>query len=434
MFSLIDIVGGNNRLITRLVAGIIVSLASLVGIATEVQAGDWPRWRGVAGDGGSTEQGLLDTWPTTGPPIAWRSKGLGAGFASLSIVGDQIFTMGEKQGSSHIVAVGRSDGSAVWSAPFGSGEPNCTPTVDGDLVYGLSRDGELAAVRRKDGKLVWQVSFTKDFGGSVPTWGYSESPLVDGRLLICTPGGKDAFLVALDKTSGDVVWTMSMPAEPERRGHGGAGYSSPIISHAAGTKQYVTLTGNGVIGVAAETGEFLWGYDRIANGTANVPTPIAFDDHILASSGYGDGGTALIRLSKDGDSYQANEVYYFPSNEMQNHHGGMILRDGYVYMGHGQNNGFPVCFSALSGKDAWRPGRGAGRESAAVAYADGHLYFRYQDATMALVEATPDAYKLKGSFKLASHNRESWAHPVVLDGMLYIRDQDELLVYDVREK
>ncbi|MFO0912502.1 MAG: PQQ-binding-like beta-propeller repeat protein [Pirellulales bacterium] len=395
--------------------------------------GDWPRWRGIAVDGASTEQGLLTSWPQEGPPLAWRSKGLGRGFSSLAVVGDRIYTMGNLDDESHVFCLNRRDGSVLWKTPLGDGDPNSTPTVQDGMVYALARSGDLAALRAGDGTIVWTVSFTKDFGGAVPGWGYSESPLVDGNTVVVTPGGPEAFLVGLDKQTGKAIWKTAWKAD-DHRGHGGAGYASPVIGNGAGVRQYVTLTGKGLVGVDAQTGKLLWVYDRISNGTANIPTPIVVGDLVLTSSGYSDGGTALVKLVRSGDRIEPQELYYFEAKEKQNHHGGMILRDGYVYMGHGHNNGFPLCFKLDTGEDAWRPGRGPGEESAAVAYADGHLYFRYQNATMALVEATPRQYRLKGTFKLAAHNGESWSHPVIVGGFMYLRDQDELLVYDLRRQ
>ncbi len=395
---------------------------------------DWPRWRGAQGDASSTEKGLLAEWPEGGPKVAWQSQGLGKGFSSLAIVGDRIFTMGEKDGRSLLICISRNDGSLIWETPFGSGEPNCTPTTDGDRVYGLSRNGELACLKASDGKLVWKTSFANDFGGKEPIWGFSESPLVDGDWLIASPGSDDAFIVAFHKSTGEVQWKAKLEGADKFRGHGGAGYSSPVICNAAGVKQYVTLTGKGLVSVDAKTGKILWLYDRISNGTANIPTPIVDGNLILTSSGYDDGGTALLEIVKKGKEVGWKERYYFKSNELQNHHGGMILHKGHVYMGHGHNNGFPVCFDFKTGKTAWKPGRGPGTQSAAVALADGHLYFRYQDATMALIEASPQSYRLKGKFKIAVKNGESWSHPVVVGGKLYLRDQDDLVVYDVAVK
>ena len=377
---------------------------------------------------------MLDAWPKEGPPIAWQTKGLGSGFSSVAVAGNQVFSLGEADGQGFMICLDRQNGTEIWRAAFGKRQPNGTPTIDHDRVYGISRDGVLACVARDSGKIIWQVSFQDDFGGKEPTWGYSESPLVDGSEVIATPGSVEAHLIGLDKLTGDLRWEAALDPSAPRKGHGGAGYASPVISHAAGVKQYITLTGIGLVSINATTHKTAWIYDKISNGTANIPTPLVDGDYVLGSSGYGDGGTALLKISRDHDELNWKEIYYFSAKEKQNHHGGMILKDGHVFMGHGHNNGFPLCFDFLTGKDDWRPGRGPGRDSAAVAYADGHLYFRYQDATMALVSCTSKKYELKGQFPLAVHNRESWPHPVIAGGMLFIRDQDDLVVYDVRKK
>ena len=404
--------------------------------ATSANTGtDWPQWRGPNRDAISQETGLLDTWTDGGPPLLWQAKGLGDGFSSVSIAAGQIYTLGRRDGRTQLVCLNVADGSPVWSVPFGGGDrPNCTPTVDTDanLVFGLSHGGDLACVNTS-GEPQWQLNFGKDFGGKMMSgWGYSESPLVDGDYLVCTPGAPEAILAALDKKTGQVVWKT--PARNlGQRGQEGAAYSSIVISRAAGVKQYVQLVGRGVIGVEAKTGRPLWSYDQVANTTANVPTPIVKGDYVFCSSGYGDGGSALLQLSGSGGNVKVREVYYKRSNELQNHHGGMVLLGDYLYFGHGHNNGFPVCVEMLTGRTVWAPGRGPGSGSAAIVCADGHLYFRYQDHTMALIEATPEGYHLKGTFKIATRNGESWPHPVVADGKLYLRDQDELSCYDLRK-
>lgn len=402
----------------------------------EAERGEWSRWRGPNGDGISLETGLLDSWPAEGPPLAWRSKGLGGGFSSVAAAGGKIFTMGEKGGKNHIVCLSGDDGSVLWSTPIGGGGgPNCTPTVDGDLVFALGINGDLACCTTADGSIVWTLNFKDDFGvNGKPGWGFSESPLVDGDRLICTPGNNDSVLACLDKKTGEVIWkTKVADGQLNGRGHDGAGYSSVVIGNAGGVKQYVTLIGKGVIGVEASSGKPLWFYGNVGNGTASIPTPIVAGDYVFCSSGYGT-GSGLIKLNKSRAGFDVQEVYFLDGEKHQNHHGGMIQKDGYVYCGHGHNNGFPVCINGKNGEDAWRPGRGPGSGSAAIAYADGHLYFRYQDGTMALIEATPKEYKLKGEFKIASHNGESWPHPVIAGGKLYLRDQDELLVYDIKKK
>ena len=404
-------------------------------------APDWPQWRGPKQDGISTETGLLSEWTTDGPPLAWRVTGMGSGMASVAIANGRLFTQGAgtKDGKRgvFVTALDVATGKELWSSaitPGGGPKPNGTPTVDGKLLYAVGNNGDLACLETETGKLVWKKNYGADFHGKCMSgWGYSESPLVDGDWLICVPGAPDAGIAALNKLTGEVIWKSAIP-DFGRAGKDGAGYTGVVISQGAGVKQYVTLTGHGLVGVRASDGKFLWGYNRIANNTADIPTPIIKGDYVFGSSGYGDGGTALVKLSKDGDGVKAEEVYYRKAGELQNHHGGMILLGDHVYMGHGHNNGFPTCVELQTGKVVWGKERGPGSGSAAIVMADGHLYFRYQDGLMALIEATPKGYQLKGSFKLASKLGESWPHPVIHDGKLYIRDQDVLLCYDVKAK
>ena len=401
----------------------------------EDAAGQWNQWRGPNRDGISTEKGLLESWPDDGPAVVYRVKGLGKGMASVAIANGKIITMGNKDGSTRVVCLDQRNGEIEWSTPFtpAKNDPNCSPTVDvpSGLIYALSNDGVLVCCKLDSGEVVWQTSFTKDFGGKIESgWGYSESPLVDGDFVICTPGAQDAMVVALNKKTGETVWKGKAP-EGKLRGNDGAGYSSVIISNAAGVKQYVQLIGHGIVSYDATTGSLLWNYDRVANRTANIPTPIAKDNFIFCSTGYDDGGTALLEITKKRNQLEAKEVYYKTSKELQNHHGGMIMIGDYVYMGHGHNNGFPACVQWKTGKNIWDKARGAGAGSAAVVVADDKLYFRYQDGTMALISTKKDKYDLISKFKLPTHNGESWPHPVIAGGKLFIRDQDELVCFKI---
>lgn len=398
--------------------------------------GPWPWWRGPNHDGLCTETGLLDTWPQDGPPLLWKVDGLGGGYSSLTVGKGLLFTMGKKGNETHLLALAADDGSEKWSTPIDTrgDDPNCTPTFDGEFVFGVSHRGKLACVAADSGRLVWEHDYGNDFGGRMmSSWGFSESPFVDGDRLICTPGGERALLAALERRTGKMIWSTPMP-NGGRRGQDGAGYSSVVPGNGAGVKQYVQLVGRGVIGVAADSGRPLWSYDRVANGTANVPTPIVRGDYVFCSSGYGDGGSALLKLSGGPRGIDVQEVYYKSNDELQNHHGGMLLVGNHLFFGHGHNNGFPVCVDFLTGQFRWEPKRGPGSGSAAVLFADGHLYFRYEDGRMALIEADPSAVKIKGQFRIPSNHGKHWAHPVIADGRLYLRDQEALLCFDVRKQ
>lgn len=424
--------------------GHLTALVLLSALAVTSNAADWPGWRGPHRDGISTETGLLQQWGEGGPPLAWKVAGLGAGFSSVSIVGDRIYTMGDRGEDQFLIALNRSDGKEVWSTKIGPAwddeypGPRGTPAVDGDRVYALSTEGALVCADAATGKIRWQKLATKDFGGLVMSdWKYSESPLIDGDRVIFSPGNFGALLAAVNKMTGDVIFKAG-GARLGQKGSNGAAYASAVISNGAGVKQYVQLTGRGLIGVRASDGKLLWSYNRIANDVANIPTPIVHGDYVFASTAY-QTGAALLKLTATGSGenagVDANEMYFLDSRTFQNHHGGFVLVGDNIYAGHGHNMGLPICLDFLTGKVVWGgKARNAGEGSAAVLYADGRLYFRYQNGLVMLIEATPEGYREKGTLQLPNIRKPSWSHPVIVDGRLYLREQDTLYAYDVRAK
>ena len=389
---------------------------------------DWPQWQGPQRNGISKETGLLQSWPKDGPPLAWRISNIGEGFSTPSVANGRIFAMANRNNDEYVFALSEKDGKEIWAAKIGPVRhggggypgPRCTPTVDGDRVYALGLVGDLLCLDAAKGDVHWRIDLRKEFGGRSGGWGYSESPLIDGDKLIVTPGGRKATLLALNKKTGNVIWSGVIPEGDS------AAYSSIRISKAAGVRQYVQFLSRGVVGVSAEDGKFLWRYNKPANGTANIATPVVHDDLVFASSDYGTGG-GLVKLTKNGDGIEADEVYF--TRNMRNHHGGMILLDGYLY---GANSGILVCLDFKTGDVMWN-GRPAGKGS--IAYADGCFYFRNERGPIFLVKANPKEYEELGRFNQPDRTRRpAWAHPVVANGRLYIADQENLFVYDVKKK
>ena len=414
-----------------------VAAAAGLSLAASPASTGWPQWRGPNRDGVSTETGLLQSWKAGGPTVAWRTSGLGTGYSSVAVAGGRIFTMGDVGGAQQLIAVNAADGKRLWMARVGAplvdemGGPRGTPTVDGDLVFALGTEGDLVCVDAATGKERWRRNLPADFGGQMMSmWKWSESPLVDGDRVVVTPGSRAAGLVALDKRTGKDVWRSSIP-EVGPKGKDGAAYSSIVISNGGGVKQYVQLMGRGLVGVRASDGKYLWGYNKVANDVANIPTPVVRGDLIFTSTGY-QTGAALLRLAAAGGGVEAREVYFLEARTFQNHHGGMVLVGDHVYAGHGHNKGFPIAIELQTGKVVWGGDiRNTGTGSAAIAYADGQLYFRYQNGEVILIEATPAGYKEKGSLTIPGVSGPSWPHPVITGGRLYLREQDTLLAYDV---
>jgi outer membrane protein assembly factor BamB len=399
-------------------------------------AGDWPQWRGPHRDAICTETGLLKEWPKDGPPLLWKHTGLGGGYSTPSFAGGKIYGMSYRDNDEVVWCLDEATRKEVWSrtiAAKGSVGLNegsrCTPTVDGDRLYAVGVSGDLVCLETATGKVAWQKNFKSDFAGEMMSgWGFSESPLVDGDKVIVTPGGDDAALVALNKKNGATIWKASVP------GGGGAGYASVMPAEVGGVRLYITFLGHALIGVAAADGKLLWEYKKVANGTANIPTVIVKGDIVFASTAYNT-GSAVLRLVNDGDGVKVQEITFLAPKVLQNHHGGMVLLGDHVYCGHGSNSGAPICVEFATGTVAWRETKGAGRGSAGVLYADGNVIFRWDDGTVGLIEANPHEYKLRGSFKQPDRSRAAaWSHPVIVHGKMYLRDQDLLLCYDVKQK
>ncbi len=393
----------------------------------EAKPFDWPQWQGQERNAVSAEKGLLPSWPKNGPPLAWQAKGLGGGFSTPSIAAGRVFGMGFKGRDEVVWALDEATGKELWSVRIAAAYtdvgynqgPRCTPTVDGERIYVLGLGGDLVCLEAASGKEVWRKNLYNDFKGSPSSWGYSESPLIDGDKVLCTPGGKEATLAALNKKTGELIWKGAVPEGDE------AHYSSIIAVTVDGQRQYIQFLGDGVVGLSGE-GKFLWRYARPANGTANCSTPLFHDNLVFAASSYGTGG-GLARLQRNGDKYTAEEVYF--TRQMRNHHGGMVLVDGYLY---GADEGKLTCLHFQSGKVCWaegKPGKGS------IAAADGRLYYRNENGPMMLVEINSDKYVEHGRFEPPQQTGQpAWPHPVIANGKLYLRDQDLLFCYDVKKK
>ncbi len=407
-------------------------IASLFLGALTVTSGfgaDWPQWRGPNRDDHSPDKGLLKKWPEGGPKRLWLFEGAGLGYAGYSIVGNQLFTLGLRDNQEFLIAVDVTKGTELWATPFGAKYPNNwgdgprgTPTVDEGMVYAISGLGNLICSQAKDGKIVWQKSLTTDLGGKLQDWGYTESPLIVGNKIICTPGGPKGTMAALDKKTGALVWQTS-----EMTAH--AQYSSPILITHAGKKQIVQLVEKKFFGVDPEKGKVLWTSD-FPGRTAVIPTPVYKDGIVYVTAGYGAGSKA-VKLGADGS---ATTVY--ENKVMKNHHGGVVLVGDLLY-GYSDGPGW-IAQNLKTGEEVWASkalGKGA------VHYADGMLYCLDEGTgTVVLAEASPKGWTEHGRFKLDPQTKQRkpqgriWTHPVVVNGKLFLRDQELLFCFDVKGK
>lgn len=412
----------------------LLGLAFLSFASLTTRAADWPQWRGPNRDGHSPEKGLLGEWPKEGPRLIWKIAEAGSGYSTPAVVGERLYLLSnEGLENESVRALSATDGKLVWATRLGKvGNPNqkpsfpaarSTPTVDGELLFALGSDGDLACLEKSGGKIRWQKSLRGDFGGQPGEWAYSESPLIDGDALICTPGGADATIVALNKKTGDVLWKAAMPEG------GKAAFASAVVVEAGGVRQYVQLLEKGLVGVEAKSGKLLWRHGKaVSRYGANIPTPVAADGYVYFGSA-GTGGGA-VKLEATTGGVEAREAYF--ESKLPTAIGGTVKIGRYLY---GTTAQALLCVEFATGKIQWEE-RALG--AASLCYADGRLYLHGENGEVALVEVSPESYREKGRFtppdrpKRSNPMEKSWAYPVVAHGRLYLRDHGTLWCYAVK--
>jgi outer membrane protein assembly factor BamB len=404
--------------------------------ALPVSANDWPQWRGPQRNGISAETGLLKEWPKDGPKLSWEAKDIGSGYSTPAVVGGRLYLLSnEGLDNEFVAALDAKDGKRLWSATLGKvgnpkQQPNfpaarSTPTVEGDVLYALGSDGDLACVETAAGKVRWHKNIRTDFGGKPGVWAYSESPLIDGDTVVCTPGGDEATIVAFNKKTGDVIWKCAAPGGDE------AAYASAIVVESDGVKQYVQLLKRGLMGVDSRTGKFLWRYAKpVSPYGANIPSPVVADNSIYTSAAGIGGGVVKIKANEG--AITPEQLYF--NLKLPAAIGGSLKVGDYLY---GTTAKSLMCVEFGTGQVKWEdPALG----TASLCCADGRLYLHGENGQIGLAEVSADSYRNKGQFtppdqpRRISEMEKAWAYPVVANGKLYVRDQNMLWCYDVKAR
>jgi|688.fasta_scaffold12831_3 hypothetical protein len=418
-------------------AAILASSLAFHGYADDT---DWAQWRGPARDGRAAPQSLLKSWPETGPKLLWSTKTTGLGYSAVSVSNGRLYTLGQRGAECVAICLDAKTGNEIWAQRIDRGTekgdyltewgggPRSSPTIDGDHLYCLSDLGELACLKTGDGSKVWSVNLVKDLGGRIPQWGYSESILIDGDRAVCTPGG-DNFMVAFNKKTGDRVYTSKGFTD-------GAQYVSIMKTSVSGIPIYITAAKPGLVAFHAETGELQFKSPTTGNGVAVIPTPVIAGSDVYHSSAYKAGNT-LLSLTATNGKVDMKEVYHFDRESMQNHHGGYVLDNGVIYGFTNELRGSWLAQDLKTGANLWTKKVGGAR-SGSIALADGMLYcYDDSDGTLYLVKPSKEGWEEAGKVKLPEQTSTDrgrgaiWAHPVIANQKLFIRDQELIYAYDI---
>ena len=378
---------------------------------SSARADDWPQYRGKDRSGVSRETKLLQSWPKAGPRLLWTCREAGIGFSPPAIVGDHLYSMGDIDRTDFAYALDTRTGKKIWGTPLGP--------------HRLADWGGLSCLDRAKGTILWSLDLKKELQGKVLHDGrFTESVLIDGDRLICTPGGRLGAFAALDKRTGKVVWrSKDLTAE--------ATSSSVIAVEVDGLRQYVGLTSGGVAGVAAEDGRLLWQSDLPA-AHIMVATPLFFERCVYVTSAYGV-GCGLIRLNRVENNIKTKVIYR--NKVIKNHHSGVILVDRHIY-GYSDPVGW-TCQEFATGKEVWQQ-RGLFQKGS-ITWADGRFYcFGEETGTVALMKRTTNVWQEVSRFTIPETSKvrrkkgKIWTPPVIAHAKLYLRDQDLLFCYDIR--
>lgn len=390
-------------------------------------AGDSPQFRGPNRDGIFSEQGLMKTWPEGGPAVAWVAKGLGGGYSSVSVVDGKVYAAGMGAEETGMVTVlNAADGKVEKVIRYGKETtndqapgPRSTPSIDGKRLYLMSGLGVVYCVDLVKNNVAWSVDVLKKFGAENNTWTLAESLLVDGDRVICTPGGVEGGVVALNKVNGETVWATKGINDK-------ASYCSPAIVTHNGHRILLTETETLVVGVNPDNGALLWTHPHKTEYNIHAVTPIYSNGLVYYSGGYGSGG-GVLELSPDGTAVTLK----WEDKKLDCQHHGVVLVDGYLY-GTGHKNNQLVCLEMATGKLMWQSKE---VRQGATAYSDGmfYVYEGPKAGAMDLVKVSPAGMELAGRFSVTEGEGNHWAHPVIANGVLYIRHGDALIAYKITQ-
>jgi len=389
-------------------------------------------WRGPDRTGVYNETGLLKKWPEKGPQLIWSVKNLAKGNSSVAVGKDKLYLTGTSGDKEILIALDMK-GNKLWETTYGRAwtesfpESRCTPTIDGDKIYVTSGVLDAACIDAATGKLIWSEKVNEKFEGAFGRWGKAESPIVLGDKVFFTPGGNKTTMVALNKLTGQTLWSSESLAD-------NSSYVSPLIINQNGNQYIIAVTEKFVAAFSPASGKIIWKFDYGEYAlppdytNINTNTPLYFKGKIFVTNGY-DHTSVMLTLSDDGTKV----TLAWSDKTLDTHHGGDVKIGDYIYGSNWLNNskGHWVCLNWNTGKVMYETDW---MTKGQIIAAEGFLYcYEEKSGNIALVRATPEKFDLVSSFKVPMGSGPHWSHPVIQNGLLYIRHGDALMAYDIKE-
>lgn len=397
-----------------LIGLVLYSLSSLAQNAAQ--------WRGENRDGIYNETGLLKEWPANGPKLLWHFDNLGSGHGSAAIAYDKVYTSGTAEENGFVIAFD-TKGKQIWRTEYGKewldswDGVRTTPLINDGKVYILSGYGLVSCLDAENGSILWQVDYMEKYDGRNIKWGVTENLLVYDDYLICTPGGIDANVIALNKHTGDLIWKCS--GEKEK-----SAYGSPALITHNGRRIVVAQTESSILGIDAERGDLLWSNPQTNKYFVHPNTPLYHGGQIYVTSGYGKGGV-MLKLSENGD--KVTELWR--NETLDNQMGGVVLIDGKIY-GSGQASRKWICLDWATGKEIYSSKE---FKKGNIISAEGLLYWYSEGGQVVLVESLIDRFNVISSFEVPYGEKQHWAHLVIDNKRLFVRHGASLMVYDIAQ-
>lgn len=395
------------------------SVASMFIIS--LQAQEPTHWRGPEASGIYPDTELLDTWPQGGPEMLWHVDGIGKGFSSPVFANGRIYITGVLENMGYIFLIDEA-GKIIKKYGYGKEFIESYPgarssvTIAGDEIYILSGLGRIVCLEEASGNIKWEKELFSDFDGRNIRWGITETVVIDGDVLYCTPGGSKNNVLALNRHSGDLIWSSEGKSEK-------SAYCTPLLVDLPSRKLLVTMTEHHILGIDAKKGELLWSYPQTNEYMVHANTPVYNDGSIFCFSGYGQGGV-MLDLNEDG----SKATKKWSAKMMDSRMGGAVYYDGHLY-GSGDYSRVWFCADWETGDTTYTSKELA---KGVVILADEKLFCYSQRGELGMVKADPEGFTILGEAKVELGTEQHWAHPVIHNGKLYVRHGEVLMAYKIK--